>query len=383
MKNLKVMIITNMISPYRIPLFNAISEIGDFGFRVVALAEKEKNREWRINKDKIKFDYQILPGWHLFFRVKKREIPIHLSRKVFKALLGYKPDVVITSGYDSIAYWQAFLYCKIFKKKFILWNGTTLLSAGSIKGIRGKIKRILVRGADGFIAYGTKAKEYLEYLGAKPEKILISTNTVDMEYFQNKVFEYRNNESFVRERARYPRYLLLYVGQLIKRKGVIQVLKVLDYLQDPEIGLLIVGSGPQEEELKEFFKEKNLSNVFFEEFQQQDMLSKYYALSDIFILPSLEEVWGLVVNEALSSGLYVLSSKYAGASYDLIREEWNGEIFGPNNIKEFATLIKQTKEQIEDTRKRRKAISQHACREFSIERSEKAFLEAIEAVLQI
>lgn len=381
MKTLKVMIITNMISPYRIPLFNAISE--QVYFKVVFLAEKEKNRKWQIFKDKIRFNYQVLPGWQLFIWGKKREIPIHINRNVLKTLWEYNPEVVITSGYDSLAYWQAFLYCKIFKKKFILWNGTTLLSAGSIKGIQGLLKRIIIKGADRYIAYGTKAKEYLEYLGAKPEKILISTNTVDMEYFRNKVFEYKNNESFVRERARYPRYLLLYVGQLIKRKGVIQVLKVLDYWQDPEIGLLIVGSGPQEEELKEFFKEKNLSNVFFEEFRQQDMLFKYYALSDIFILPSLEEVWGLVVNEALSSGLYVLSSKYAGASYDLIREEWNGETFDPNNIKEFATLIKQTKEQIEDTRKRRKAISQHACREFSIERSVKAFLETIEAVLQI
>lgn len=73
---------------------------------------------------------------------------------------------------------------------------------------------------------------------------------------------------------------------------------------------------------------------------QQEELIKYYALSDIFILPSFEEVWGLVINEALASGLYVLSSKYAGASYDLIKEGWNGEIFNPKNIEEIIGLIK-------------------------------------------
>jgi len=80
---------------------------------------------------------------------------------VFRILLECKPDVIITSGYDDLAYWQAFLYCEIFRKKFILWDSTTLLSVGSIKGIRGRLKKIIIRGADGYIAYGTKAKEYL------------------------------------------------------------------------------------------------------------------------------------------------------------------------------------------------------------------------------
>jgi len=69
-------------------------------------------------------------------------------------------------------------------------------------------------------------------------------------------------------------------------------------------------------------------------------LVKYYALADILVLPSFEEVWGLVVNEALASGLYVLSSKFAGASYDLIKEGWNGKVFDPHNIDEIIELIK-------------------------------------------
>ncbi len=379
LKKKKVFLLTNMITPYRIPLFNAISERGNFYFKVIALAEREKNREWKLSENKIKFDYQILPGWHWFIWGKKKEITIHLNRGVFKALLEYKPNVIITSGYDDLAYWQAFLYCKIFKKKFILWNSTTLLSVGSIKGIRGKLKKIIIRGADKYIAYGTKAKEYLEYFGAEGDKTYISTNTVDMEYFRSKVEEYRNKDGFKRERKQYPRYLLLYVGQLIKRKGVLQVLKALECLKGFEIGLLIVGSGYEESCLKNFCKENKLNNVFFEGFQQQDELAKYYALADIFILSSFEEVWGLVVNEAIASGLYLLSSKYAGASYDLIKEGWNGEIFDPNNVEEIINLIKRVKENIKDIRKRRDDISKHACKEFSIERSAGEFIRAIKS----
>ena len=345
-KKPKVFILTNIISPYRIPLFNYIDQKEVFDFKVIALAEKEKNREWILAKEKIKFDYHILPGWHWFIWGKKREVAIHLNKGVFKILFEHKPDIVITSGYDSLAYWQAFLHCKLYRKKFILWNGTTLLSSGSTKGARGLLKRIIIRGADRYIAYGTKAKEYLEYLGAKANKIYVSTNTVDVIHLQNEVMRYRNEESFIKERKLRPKYLLLYVGQLIRRKGVIQVLKALNILGDPDIGFMIVGNGPEERNLKIFCKENKLQNVFFEGFQQQEMLPKYYALADIFILPSFEEVWGLVVNEALVSGLYVLSSKYAGASYDLIKKGWNGEIFDPNDIEKMVSLVCRAKRNI-------------------------------------
>ncbi len=376
---MKVILITNIISPYRIPLFNIISERGNFHFNVVALAEREKNRKWEIDKEKMRFDYQILPGWHWFIWGKKKDITIHLNRGVFKVLLEYKPDMIITSGYDDLAYWQGFLYCKIFKKKFILWNSTTLLSAGSIEGIRGRLKKIIIRGADKYIAYGTKAKEYLEYFGAESGKIYIGTNTVDMEYFRSRVEEYRNKDSFKNERKQYPKYLLLNVGQLIKRKGVLQVLKALECLKDTKVGLLIVGSGHEESNLKNFCKERKLKNVFFEGFLQQDKLVRYYALADIFVLSSFEEVWGLVVNEALASGLYVLSSKYAGASYDLIKEGWSGEIFEPYDIEEIVDLIERAKENIKDIKKRRDAISKHACKDFNIEKSADDFIKVIKS----
>jgi len=375
---MKIAIIINIISPYRISLFNYIRKQSNFDFKVFTLAMNEENREWKITKNKIKYDYQILPGWHFFIRSK--EISIHLNRGILKIFCEYNPDIVITSGYDSLAYWQAFLYCKIFKKKFIIWNGSNLLTTHSKGGIRGKLKHIIIKGANGYIAYGIKAKEYLEYFGANPGHIYISRNTVDMSYLYDKVFQYRNSISFEKERQRYPKHLLLYVGRLTKGKGIIQVLKLLKNLADPELGFIIVGSGPEEKKLKAYCTQNKLRNVFFEGFRQQDRLPMYYALADIFIFPSFYDIWGLAVNEALASGLYVLCSKYAGASYDLIKEGWNGEVFDPNNIDEISKLIIKIKEKIEDIRKKREIINQHACKEFSIERSAEAFFRITEEI---
>jgi len=242
------------------------------------------------------------------------------------------------------------------------------------------LKKIIIKGADKYIVSGMKAKEYITHLGAKYKDVYISLDTVDVSYFREKVIKYQNKHDFFSEKEKYPKIIILYIGQLIKRKGISQVLKALNILGDPDIGFIIVGSGPEEKNLKIFCKENKLQNVFFEGFQQQEMLPKYYALADIFILPSFEEVWGLVVNEALASGLYVLSSKYAGASYDLIKEGWNGEIFDPYNVEEIIDLIKSTKKNIKDIRKRRDDISEHACKKFSIEKSAGSFLETIKSV---
>jgi len=81
-----------------------------------------------------------------------------------------------------------------FSKKYILWNGTTLISGGNLSGVIGKLKRLIIKGANKYIAYGTKAKEYLEYFGATPPKIHIGLNTVNTNYFQKSVSNYRKSQ---------------------------------------------------------------------------------------------------------------------------------------------------------------------------------------------
>lgn len=370
----KVLILTNVISPYRVSLFNALVSApkeADWSYRVVFLAERDEIRGWNVPKENIKFNYQVLHGWHKF--IWSREIPIHLNRGFIRMLREYNPDVIVTTGYNQPVYWQAFLYCKLFGKKFILHNGTTLLSARTVKGLRGILKRIIIRGADSCIAYGSKAREYMEYMGAESERIQASINTVDMEYFRNSVFDYRLPEGFAVERSKYPGFLLLYVGQLIERKGVIQVLRALDFLKDPDVGLIVVGDGPQEEGLKEFCRRKNLRNVFFEGFKQQEDLLRYYALADVLIMPSFEDIWGVVVNEALASGLFVLSSKYVGAAFDVIEGGVNGRVFNPENIREIAEIIKETKGDSGIIRSRRYEISEKSCIKLDISKSAEVF----------
>lgn len=371
----RVLIVTNILSPYRVPLLNALAMQGDLEVEVVLLAGSEANREWSDASQSLRFHTQVLPGMHWF--VPARELHVHLNWGLSRAIRNLNPDVLLTSGYEHLAFWQALYYAKLHRKPFVLWSEPWLGSAEHRGGVIAAAKRFFVRRVDAQVAFGTKAREYLKVLGAKEARVFTGINTVDMEWYRGEYLASRRDSSFEAKRSKYPPIMLLYVGQLIERKNVRSLLEALLLLRDRDIGMFVVGSGPQQEALQELCRRSNVETVYFEGFKQQSELPWYYAMSDVLVLPSVREVWGLVVNEALATGLYVLCSDRAAVAYDLIEEEWNGRVFDPSGVDRLAELIKETKGKIGEIRARREAISEAACREFSIDRSARALAEAI------
>jgi len=376
--SVRIVIITNMLPPYRVPLFTALGRKNGIELTVVLLAESEANREWQVDRTSAGFKCHVLHGRHAF--LTRRELAIHLNWGLGRLIRRSKPDVLIVSGYDNLAYWMAILHAKRLRRPLILWFESSLLSAVHTTGLVAAAKRFFVRRADACVPFGTKAKECVLALGADPERVFAGINTVDMDWYCRESRTIREQSSFATARLNYPPVLLLYVGRLTEGKNVGSLLEVLGKLQDPDLGLLVVGSGPQEDALKDLCRRRGLENVYFEGYKQQPQLPRYYSLADVLVLPSVKEVWGLVVNEALASGLHVLCSDRAGAGYDLIEEGWNGRLFNPHDVGQLGELIRKTKNEIDEIRARRGAISEHACREFSIERSAEAFIEAIRMV---
>ena len=137
MKN-NIILITNIPTPYRIPLWDKL--INKVLFQVICISQTEKNRLWKIeNRDYISF----LKSYHFF--ISKMDWPIHFTIpfSLFFKLMIKNPDNLIITGYDSFAYWEALLYAKIFRKKTILWNGSTLLSSRSKSKIVNLLKKYL------------------------------------------------------------------------------------------------------------------------------------------------------------------------------------------------------------------------------------------------
>jgi glycosyltransferase involved in cell wall biosynthesis len=136
----------------------------------------------------------------------------------------------------------------------------------------------------------------------------------------------------------------LFVAKLKKRKGpdlLLSAIKILknNFNINSKCNFLIVGDGHMEKQLKQFAKNHKLDNVKFSSFKNQKKLAKIYQSSDVFVMPSTREPWGLTVNEAMAAGNAIISSDNVGSSYDLVKEEKNGFKFKNNNVEDLAKKI--------------------------------------------
>jgi len=301
------------------------------------MGETHSNRGWDIIKGQINYEFEILKGFNYFYQ--RLDWGIHINYGLMARLVRGNFDVVISEGYDLPSYFLALAYAKLFKKKFVLWSGSTLLSRRLKNPITDGLKGAFIKNVDTHISYGSLAKECLMHYGAKESKIVVSCNTVDVQLFAQRRAELDNHKEEIKRQKGFPQHIVLFSGQLIKRKGVTTLLKAFEKIESEDVGLVLVGDGPERSRYEVLATERGLKNVYFEGNQNAEKLCEYYTMADIFVLTSLIEVWGLVVNEAMACGLPVLCSSMAGAARDLVREGINGYTFDPYNASELADKL--------------------------------------------
>jgi glycosyltransferase involved in cell wall biosynthesis len=177
-------------------------------------------------------------------------------------------------------------------------------------------------------------------LGVKSKQVFLCEQAVDNDrWFQlaDKI-----NRLQLRRKFGFEGTVFLLVGRMIERKGFRNFIEAWSeasrHRQSP-ITAVFVGSGDEEDALKRRTRELNLKNVLFVGKLEPGELARYYASADIFVFPSLEDVWGLVVNEALCFGLPLMASKFAGSTQGLIKNSDLGTVFDPSNLSEFAALL--------------------------------------------
>lgn len=336
---MKVVLIHNIPTPYVIPLFNAMAQSEEIQLRIIFLSEKDKNRLWEIYHNEIHFSYKILANARCFFW--RFNAPIYLNWGLWSELKRFRPDAVCICGYHYVAAWETLLYGFYFKKKTILWAGSTMSSGSFHNSLTDYYKRLVIPRFDAYVTYGTAAQEQILHYGADSKKIIVGCNTVDIQFFASEAEKCRQqmDKGFS---DRFPARKILYVGDLVPGKGVyvlIQAFEKISQIRNEDIGLILVGDGPERESLTTYVERRGLKNIFFEKYVQKKDIVKYYTAADVFVLPSFREVWGLVINEAMACGLPVVCSKYAGATRDLVFEGRNGFSFDPNEPGDLVTKI--------------------------------------------
>jgi glycosyltransferase involved in cell wall biosynthesis len=320
----RVVILTDIIAPYRIPVFNALARREELDLHVIFLCETDKHlRQWRVYTDEIRFSYQVLSSWWLRTGAKK----LLLHRGLARALRKLDPDAIICGGYNYIAFWQALAWSRRHGVEFILWSESNGRDARVGRPWVEALKSNFLKRCDRFVVPGKASFDYLQSLGSPETKIATAPNAVDNNFFAAQAAKVRAAAPEFRQKLKMPDQFILFVGRLVPEKGVFDLLEAYAKLESSlrsEIALVFAGDGISRNELKLRADQINPGNIIFTGFLHREDLPAFYALAEVLVLPTHSDPWGLVVNEAMACGLPIIVTDVAGCSVDLVRDGWNG-----------------------------------------------------------
>jgi len=188
---------------------------------------------------------------------------------------------------------------------------------------------------------GERSVRYYTRLGFPEERIWRGTSVVDNSFFQRQSMRARTFSDLERSRLKLPARYFLTVARLSPEKNVAGLLSAFESYRQKggDWELVIVGSGPQEQALRRIVGKRAISGVHFAGWQQHENLPAYYGLASCFVLASLSEPWGLVVNEAMACGLPVLLSRKCGCLPELCHRGINGYDFDPTDTETLVRLM--------------------------------------------
>jgi len=332
---MKLVIVTNILTPYRLPLFEEFAR-STKECTVLLQADREENRQWQLRD--VTFKAEVLPGFH--FRPPGAEVAVHVNNGVLKRLRRLQPDVVLSGGFAS-ANIAAYIYCKLFGKRYVQWGEFTLHDGAGRSSLRRSLRRLLIRGADGCIASSKAAQDAFVYYGADVHSILTASMPFNVEALHEQVRVYREQFRTNPIHAQYPGPVLLSIGQLIPRKGFDELFAIYREIVGtrPETTLLLVGDGPCRQAYEKFVRSEHWPHVSFLGHLKEDELARSLAHADVFVFPTRYDAYGLVLGEAMAAELPVVSSIHAAATHDLVEEGVTGFRIDPSDVATTAGKI--------------------------------------------
>ena len=328
----KLAIITTHPIQYQTPLFKKLAKklpnLQVFFASRHGLSSKYIDPEFKKN---IKWDIgsRMLDGYKSeFSKNQNKNINqfslnfLNLEKKLIKGNF----DHILVLGWNNLLYISAILYALKHKIKLILRVETNLLL--KINPIKRLIKTIILKNLfkkiNYFLAIGILNKNFLLNHNVPRKKIYPGPYFVDNNFFSKKI----------KKKSKSKKKIVLFVGKLIQRKNPFEFLNLAQmFIKNKKIQFIMIGDGILKKECQQFINERRLNNVSLIGFVNQTQLKKYYQKSDLLIVPSYYETWGLVINEAFASNIPVICSENCGASKDLILNGKTGFTYPTNELK--------------------------------------------------
>jgi glycosyltransferase involved in cell wall biosynthesis len=324
-RSLRIVLITNVIPPYHKPIFDRLAQRYP-RLRVLLSTPMEPNRRWNLEWEGLDVVVQKTITLNRRWRHPKgfsEPLYIHLPVDTLSQLRRFRAEVVISWEMGVRTILSAAYRRTHPGTRLIVWAETAEATEHGRGMMRGLLRRIIHRAIDAFLVTGDSGARYLRSLGIGDRKIFKIAYTTDISRFLSAALT-RSAQNAGR---------LLYVGQLIERKGLLQFLQILSRWAalhpDRKVEFVVAGNGPLREKLESCETPDNLKIVFLGNVDYHE-LPAVYMEAGIFVLPTLADTWAVVVNEAMAAGLPILGSIYGQAVSELVQEGLNGWTFRPD-----------------------------------------------------
>lgn len=337
---MRILYANQVFLDYRIPYYKELIRLFKGNFYVMYspnryhlmhrddLVERIKN-EFGVNAVAFKHDYLFDTATMSFKHVKGeygQKIPIVYG--LLRAIRKIKPDVLITEAFFQWTPW-GILYSLLFRVPLYIGYERTCYTERNIRKLKTWHRKLSDKFIKGYLVNGVETKKYLMSIGIKEEKIHCVGISADSEGLKEDVVRFKSSNGFQAFRKRYhddKGLTYLFSGQIVERKGVKYLLAAwIKHIENhPHDTLVLVGGGDQYEMLKrKYIKEKS---IMMEGRVSYSDIHKYYAMADVFVLPTIEDNWSLVIPEAMACGLPVATSIYNGCHSELIKKSTEVEL---------------------------------------------------------
>ena len=312
----KVLFVFNHPAPYKVRILNELASFLDLDVIFERQDNSDRNKNFYFEKD---YKFNLLP-----IKGIKLGTEGFCSNGIIKILKKNKYDLVIMNGYSHLSEMKTIKYLKKHSLPYCLYiNGGIIDKEESL--FKRKLKTKYISGASFYMSPDENSDEYLVYYGADKSQI---KRYVYSTIYESEILEKPlTKDEVIKERKKLnidSKEVYISSGQLIKRKNYLSLVK--KWPNDKDKMLLIAGDGKQRKEIEDYLSKSKKDNVRLLGFLKRDELLSYFRICDGFIFSSNQDIYGHVINEALSQGLPVLSLPNVNAAKKLIKDGYNGYI---------------------------------------------------------
>lgn len=320
------------INPYYLDRFNALASMSDLSFECWFSRFLDGDRQWHVQQEQMHFPHRFVPS----FSAHGRTIGLPPSswwKTPPRMMVSFHGDpAVAASALQSIRPRVKLTY--YVEKTFDSWTPRAAWKEFT--------KRRLFRLADAVLTPGPDADAYASEYGADPSRRFRLNHVIDTEHFSSAIQLRMDNVARNRRRSLgLQGVVFLNIGRMWWQKGIKTLIDAFALVLESGAActLLLVGDGPDLEEIKRYVSVRNIPAIVFLPFVQQPGLPGMYALGDVFVFPTRGDPYGLVVDEAMAAGLPIIASNAAGEIKERVKPPSNGYLFEVDDTTELSRLM--------------------------------------------